>query len=65
MSTMPSPPEGYNAIFKGFNNLPEARGGANIPGALNQPKLTIADAVPDHSNTTRIPFGGPVVPKGN
>lgn len=64
MSTMPSPPEGYNCQILGFNNVPTGPVIANKPGALNQPRLTLNDVVTDHSNTTRIPFAGPVVPKG-
>lgn len=64
MPSMPSPPEGYDCTIKGFNNISDKGVVSNIPGALNQPKLTIADVRTDHSNTTRIPFASPVMPKG-
>jgi hypothetical protein len=47
----------------GFNNVPEKK-----PDRMPTPKAittTLADAVTQTSNTTRIPFTGPNMPKGN
>lgn len=61
---MTKPPEGYNADIIGFNNVP-SKAGDKKPMSINTVATTLADAVTQTSNTTRLPFGGPNVPKGN
>jgi hypothetical protein len=65
---MIKPPPGYDCEIRGFNIIPP-KASDKMPGvheAANGPPVstTLADYVADHSNTTRIPFGGPTVPKG-
>lgn len=65
MPQIPSPPSdgGYTCDVIGFSNIPTAPVRDKMPtaGAIQTP---LVDSRADHSNTTRIPFYGPVVPKG-
>lgn len=61
MSPIPSPPPGYTCEIKGFDNVP-TRAPDTMPGGNF--KTTLADFVTDHSNTVKVPFYGPNVPKG-
>lgn len=62
MASIPSPPEGYTCEIKGFNNIPPAAPSDKMPTpkAIQTPLI---ESSADHSNTTRVPFYGPVVPK--
>lgn len=59
---MTRPPEGYTTEFKGFNNVP-AKKPDRMPTPGSKP-TTLADHVAANSNTVRVPFHGPKVPKG-
>jgi hypothetical protein len=61
---MTKPPDGYDCNVIGFNNVPSTASD-KMPVPTNKTTTTLADAVTQTSNTTRIPFGGPNVPKGN
>ena len=59
---MTRPPDGYTTTMVGFNNVPEKKPDKMpTPGAR---PTTLADAVAESSNTVRIPFAGPNMPKG-
>lgn len=61
---MTKPPEGYNCEIIGFTNLKD-KASDRMPVPTNKTTTPLEDRITDHSNTVRIPFGGPNVPKGN
>ena len=63
MASIPSPPSGgaYTCEIRGFNNIPP-KASDKMPGGNST--TTLADYVADNSNTTKLPFYGPNVPKG-
>jgi hypothetical protein len=56
---MTKPPDGYNCDVIGYNNVP-SKAGDKMPTPTNKTTTTLADAVIQNSNTTRLPVPGPM-----